>query len=320
METQDIEQSGSASRACRAGRLPKALLATALGLTSLVGCSPTEPLEPQQPGHQSQQLLGDNGLSVNGLSVNGLSVNGLSVNGLSVNGLSSLSFGLWFQKNPPLADEVMRYVVRCALPAGQTLSYLDLLSLKRYTWTGVLGLAPGWASGLPATLAEQQVITACLAAHTNKYQQHVSFSVLGRTADGQRIPFTQAELSEYSQQEGCFFGNLFRDEGFYVGGLRLLDEQESTTRACALSPMTDDGLSNCPPMRHIGKCTERCRLDATQQFYEECTYNGTTYRPLTTRLRPEDVYSCGDGVCQLSESCGTSNQYYNCGLDCGPCP
>jgi hypothetical protein len=45
-----------------------------------------------------------------------------------------------------------------------------------------------------------------------------------------------------------------------------------------------------------------------------------TYLPLTTRLRPQDVFTCGDGQCQISESCGTSYQYFNCRPDCDACP
>ena len=48
--------------------------------------------------------------------------------------------------------------------------------------------------------------------------------------------------------------------------------------------------------------------------------NGIQYKVLTTRLRPSDVYTCGDGVCQVSEHCGTGQTADNCGLDCGPCP
>jgi hypothetical protein len=33
------------------------------------------------------------------------------------------------------------------------------------------------------------------------------------------------------------------------------------------------------------------------------------------------ITGCGpvEGVCQFTGSCGTSRQYSNCGLDCGPC-
>ena len=40
---------------------------------------------------------------------------------------------------------------------------------------------------------------------------------------------------------------------------------------------------------------------------------------MTTRLRAQEIVVCGDGICQPSESCGSSNRYDDCALDCGPC-
>ena len=79
-----------------------------------VGVLHQEPLEAR-----TQEVLSLNGLSLNGMSVNGLSINGLSINGLSVNGLSTGDFSTWFSRDPSLSNEVMTYVVRCAVPAGQ---------------------------------------------------------------------------------------------------------------------------------------------------------------------------------------------------------
>ncbi|HYO74429.1 MAG TPA: hypothetical protein VEU33_50975 [Archangium sp.] len=60
-------------------------------------------------------------------------------------------------------------------------------------------------------------------------------------------------------------------------------------------------------------------MDPTHTGYVSCRHNGTTYLPLTTRMRDEDIYRCGDGVCQFTESCGTGRTYDNCRLDCGRC-
>jgi hypothetical protein len=70
----------------------------------------------------------------------------------------------------------------------------------------------------------------------------------------------------------------------------------------------------------VGSCEQlSCTLDRESNFYRTCTYNGIPYKALTTRLHPSDVYTCGDGVCQVSERCGTGQTADNCGLDCGPC-
>ncbi len=296
------------------------LAVTALGLT---GCEPLTPEAPLPVGAQAQPQESLNGLSFNGLSFNGLSFNGLSFNGLSFNGLSSTAFTTWFQSNPALADMAMRYVVRCAVPEGQTRTFTSPSTSAQYTWEGGLGLAPGWAAGNAATRAEQQIVSACLAAHGNRLGESLRISVLGRDAAGDVIPYTAEEIITYSRKESCFFGNLFSgEEGLYVAGERApLGPQESTSRACA--GLLDNGTETavpCAPMVHVGDCTSHCTLDEGGLFFASCTAGGVTYLPITTRLSPADVNQCGDGVCQATESCGTSLRYDSCALDCGPCP
>ncbi|WP_241759067.1 hypothetical protein [Pyxidicoccus parkwayensis] len=288
------------------------------------GCGPVEAEPPAPPpAHQEEAIEDLNGLSFNGLSFNGLSFNGLSFNGLSFSGLSSSAFNTWFQTNPAMANLVMRYVVRCAVPAGQTRTYTEPSTGQQYTWPGSLGLAPGWASGQLPTLEEQQVVSACLGAHANRLAEEVSISVLGRDAAATPISFTADELASHSRRESCFFGNLFSGQGIFVGSDREpLGPGESTSRACG--PLLNGGSESstpCAPLTYVGACTTYCTLDASGLYFTSCTYNGTTYhRPLTTRLRVQDVHVCGDTVCQATERCGTSNRYDNCGLDCRSCP
>ncbi|MBN1207355.1 MAG: hypothetical protein JXB05_20920 [Myxococcaceae bacterium] len=293
-----------------------------------VACGPVgEPATHTQehPGQQEaaladfeSDLASTNGLSTNGLSTNGLSTNGLSTNGLSTNGLSALAFQNWFEAAPDERSTLMKYIVLCAVPAEQTRTYTSPVTGITYTWHGGLGLAPGWSTGLTPSLAEQQVVSACLAAHANKYGIHIFISVLGHSAQGVSIPYTSSELETYSEREACFFGNLFNDEGLFAANDRtFLHASESTTRACGLSSKVSS--SECLPMLHVGSCKSFCTLDSSRTYYTQCTYNGVTYQPLTTRIRSTDIYSCGDGVCQFTESCGTGGTYDNCGVDCGSC-
>jgi len=291
----------------------------ALGVMLLVlagGCGPVEePVNPSgEPGHTVVQALEDgNGLAFNGLAFNGLAFNGLAFNGLAFNGLSSASFSSWFQQHPAESNLIMKYLVHCSVPAGQTRTYSD--GTASHVWSGGLGLAPGWSNGSPATLKEQQVVSACLGALANKYGRTVQISILGSNALGQSIPTTPAELGSFTLREGCFFGNLFNGEGLFVGNDQgLLPPAQSSLRACALS-----GGNACPPLTHVGSCHGRCRHDITGSYFERCTYNGVTYLPLTTRLRPQDIFTCGDGICQPSESCGTGNRPDSCRRDCGSC-
>ena len=121
------------------------------------------------------------------------------------------------------------------MPQGQSRTYMSATG-KVYTWYGLLGLAPGWTSGNLPTVAEQQIITACLAAHTNKFGLNIKVSVLGRGATGVEIPYSASEVASYSENEACFFGNTFNNEGIFAANDRtFLKQSESTTRACGLS-------------------------------------------------------------------------------------
>ncbi len=293
-------------------------------LSLFAGCGPVE--EPDTgPSSEvistEQDLNSQNGLSFNGLSFNGLSFNGLSFNGLSFNGLSSVQFAGWFQSNPALANMVMKYVVRCAVPAGQTRTYRDSRTGISYSWEGRLGLAPDWAEGRAPTVAEQQVVSACLGAHTTNTGIQMAISVLGQNARGQNIAYNSGELSEYSQKEACFFGNLFNGEGLYVASDQgLLRGSQSSPRGCALSPGPLERVAeNCPPIVPLTSCDMHCSRDLLSPFLKRCTKNGISYRPITTRLRSRDVFRCGDGVCQYTESCGLGIDYRDCSLDCGIC-
>jgi hypothetical protein len=289
------------------------------------GSAPVEGLRTQQQAVETVNGLTLNGLTLNGLTLNGLTLNGLTLNGLTlngltVNGLESEDFSSWFARDAAVNARIMAYVVRCAVPAGEQRGYQDPSTGTSYTWDGVLGVAPAWASGQPMTEAEQQVVSACIAAHINKYGMHVALSVLGRTAQSEPIPYTSEELQSFPRREGCFFGNLFTQEGLFVGmdGASLMDE-ESSPRACALTTSQDSLSSQCSPIVRVESCESLCTLDPSGLFYTQCTYNGRTYQPLTTRIRSEDVYTCGDGVCQFTESCGTGTQANSCLSDCGPC-
>jgi hypothetical protein len=63
-----------------------------------------------------------------------------------------------------------------------------------------------------------------------------------------------------------------------------------------------------------------CTLNSAGTYYLYCNYNGVYYRPITTRMRRTDIYSCGDGVCQFTERCGSGTSYNSCYADCGACP
>jgi hypothetical protein len=281
-----------------------------LVLLTLLACGSLQPTQEEQfPSLEMESafLQGENGLGTNGLGTSGL----------SASAMNSSEFVTWFNQNPALADKVMTYVVSCAVAENSLRTWTNPLTGLQYSWNGSLGLTPGWAGGAPITGAEQQLMTACLAAHTNKYGIRVPISIQGRTANDSLIPVTADELTTFARQEACFFGNLFTAEGIFSGSDGNWATTESSVRACGLEK-PGATVDKCPPIHHLGSCRNFCILDTSRTAYLSCTYNGKDYRPMTTRIRREDVYRCGDSICQFTESCGTGLSPEDC-RDCGPC-
>jgi hypothetical protein len=260
------------------------------------------------------------GISSCGISSNGMPPSLLDINGLHPNSLTDDHFKKWFASDPQTANTLMKYLVKCSLPAdlGMSFEYGGI----NYLWPGGLGLAPHWAEGESIPEDEQQLVSACLAAHANRYGAHVPISVLGRYADGSELPVTDDELSSFPETEGCFFGNAFRKDGLFSANDRpmALTDDESSLRACAMADRTGSGASSmCAPIVFAGNCRDLCTADPNNLYYLNCTVNGKTYRALSTRIRPNVDYTCGDGICQVTESCGSGTSWNNCSLDCGPC-
>jgi hypothetical protein len=251
---------------------------------------------------------------------NGMAPNLLGLQGLHPNSLVDDHFKKWFAADPKTANALMKYLVKCSLPVGVGMDF-DYGGIT-YTWPGVLGLAPHWAAGQSIPEDEQQLVSACMGLHANRYGAHVPISVLGQYGDGTPIPISDEELSSFPVTEGCFFGNLFRKDGVFSGSDRPLEltDDQSSLRACALPDRTGAGDSSmCSPIKYAGNCRDLCQPDPTNLYYLTCTVNGHSYRALSTRIQPSVEYTCGDGICQVTESCGTGSTWNDCGLDCGPC-
>lgn len=256
------------------------------------------------------------GMATNGMATNGMATNGLATSGLITNAMNTRAFSDWFNQDVSLANMVMRYVVDCGVPNGSSRMWTNPTTGIQYIWNGNWGLTPGWASGLPASELEQQLITACLAAHTNIYGRVVPISIQGKDALGTPISVGSQEFTTFAQREACFFGNIFNGEGVYAGSDAHLSTDKSSVRACGLEmPGIGD---KCLPIHHVDPCSEICQPDLQNNYYVTCSYNGKTYPAITTRIRLSDINVCGDGVCQVSESCGTGFTPDNC-MDCGPC-
>jgi hypothetical protein len=289
----------------------------------LAACGPSGESATVDSGAGVRPLTADNWLSANGLNRNGLNRNGLNRNGLNRNGLATTDFSTWFNEDAASSEAVMTYLYACAAPLGSIVTWTNPVTGRTYLWVGVFGLAPGWVAGATAIAVEQQLITACLAAHVNKYGIHVPIAVEGRGATGVQIPILPGELTTFSVREACFFGNLFTGEGVFVGSDHSpWSNRYTSARACGFDTSASSTFdTECAPLQTTGvECRRFCTADGTGTFYESCSWNGKTYKPLATRIRPQEVYTCGDGVCQFTERCGTGKSSDSCLADCGLCP
>jgi GLTT repeat (6 copies) len=296
--------------------LDSAFLGSLLACAALcVACEPAAPPE-EELGLSPSALASDNGIATNGIATNGIATNGLapnaldsnrlSVNGLAAAGVAASEFAAWFGKDTAYANMVMKFVVQCALPHGGSLSYRR--SEVTYVWAGDLGLAPVWSSGQPIPLLEQQLLTACLAAHTNRFGRHISISVRGVGTDGQPIAVSPTEDVAYRFSEACYFGNLFANEGVFMAlGSGSLDPAVTTPRGCAAEA---GAPTSCSPVAYAGTCAAICNTGPDGKTLGDCVANGVHYLPLQVFLLDQDVYRCGDGVCQFTESHAT------CPADC----
>jgi hypothetical protein len=244
---------------------------------------------------REQEGLSVNGLSVNGLSVNGLSVNGLSVNGLSVNGLSvnglppsgtSAAFSSWFNTadsaNIAQHDMIMKYVIGCALPAGQTASFVDSKGAT-HTWAGALGLADTWGQSA-LTTSQKQWISACLMAHVNSAlpaPKSIQLSVRGSASS---LTGTQLEKRVITTFDGVFFGDLFASPN-----KRYLCRPSGTAIPNYLNTLLTDwgrqcffSSDGCGGTFTMVDCLTACPQPTGLEYAygPQCTIDGTSYNAL----------------------------------------
>ena len=212
-----------------------------------------------------------NRLAVNRLAVNRLAVNRLAVNRLAVNSLEAQEV-----MSTPEGRDVMTYVVGCAIPNGQNVTLADKSGVT-YTLTGLIGLAPAWATRAP-TVSEQRWVTACLLARTNVNGVPVNLSM--RHDSNLALITSAAERTQYSQVEGAFYGNLFAaTPTWFACSNRNWTQLVGTFRACALSP---NGITTDCGFSYTGTCSSTTTCTDRTAPFGACKGQGVTYSEVIT--------------------------------------
>ncbi len=169
----------------------------------------------------------------------------------------------WISSDPDLQAvrlELAHYVVQCAMGPGDDRTVN--VEGRSYTFRGVFGLLPSWASGNAMSDAENQLLAACLGAHVNPLGAHVPISIRG---PGIRVDPDEPQL--FPIREGAFFAieNGSGSLTTYACSADSGPHQGDDSRLC-----TEPG--RCSSVVGLGSCSGICELDDEGNFH--CSNSG----------------------------------------------
>lgn len=245
-------------------------------------------------GTASQSVVSNNRLSSNRLSSNRLSSNRLSSNRLSSNRLSSNRLqanlaGVGDLLATPEGQELLGYIISCALPDGQTLVAEDPNTGDPLEFVGSIGLAPKWIDK-PLDKKGKRWVSACLFARVNANNVTVPISMRGPHHE---LGTTPEEVTEWSLQEAAFWGDYFRPvtEPIVWNACRGKDLATSNEgglaeRDCAKPDPARPGLTVCG-FTDAGDCGDyaapksahACSHFSVHGFWISCAAAGATDTP-----------------------------------------
>src|SRR5499427_3391517 len=130
-----------------------------------------------------------------------------SSNGLSaINGLASANTAAGAEglMSTPEGRNTVTYLVRCALPAGHSITKQDQDG-NSYKFSGSLGFGPDWEYGACDGYC-QRYVSGCMMAHVNTAGVHIPIWI---DSDPEMHGAGWGTNPAYPTQEGSFMGNLF---------------------------------------------------------------------------------------------------------------
>jgi hypothetical protein len=253
-----------------------------VGVMGMLGCGVQSIATDDETLEVRSSLVQENSLSRNAMSWNGISLNGISLNGISLNALDAdtlevSDFNAITAPGPTgdLARQFMRYAVSCAFLPNQTFSfsYTDAFGVVHdVVYPGELGIAPTWATG-SLSVQGQELVTGCLAARVNYYEVPVTISVRS-VLEPLKTLSSDAEVAQYPDVEGAFWGNMFAADPFIVSCYHSATVTNSRTyqRDCATGHVDETGaVVDCGPIHVVGPCSSFCMsLNGGGQFFPAC--------------------------------------------------
>jgi hypothetical protein len=275
-----------------------------VGVASIMGCGAEADLEGEMLGEEEDVLgeaesalvqlnaLSENAISLNAISLNAISLNALNLSTLDPNDIAAIQDP---GTNGTLARQFVRYAVGCALTTSQSFSFSwtdGQGALHNEVYPGQLGVAPSWATG-PLNLAGQRIVSACVAARVNYYEVSVVIS-LRSIIEPLKTLTGSAELANYPDIEGAFWGNLFDSQPFINACYNTdkVNNSRAWQRDCAVGHLTGQGTQTveCGIIHVVGSCAGVCQsLNCAGKYYPSCiekpgSGSTTTKAVVTTAL------------------------------------
>jgi len=149
-----------------------------------------------------------------------------------------------------LDEGVEKYAVRCALPAGKTLT-MTRADGRSVSYPGVIGLAPEWADGV-CNGSCQEKISSCLASFFNRTGKHVSVNLVSAAPSFAKTIGADSDDLTFPYQEGAFFGSFWSDEVFACQG-SAASVAAQVKRFCAAEPSSCNTV-----LKDAGSCEKAC--------------------------------------------------------------
>ena len=250
-------------------------LALIAALLVQVGCSFQMEEQDEDLGIVQQMTMTENSLTENGLTTNGLTTNGLTTNGLTTNGLTTNGLVMSELEENAAAPLFLKYVVSCALPAGQSLSLV--INGARTVFYGQLGLAPEWASDTGYCDATCRAwMSACILARVNYLGVTVPLSMRGPTPV---LASSSGERTAYPLSEATYYGDIFTSPqqrfACRTPGSSLI------SRVCG-----GDGIDTTGCVVDVvDTCDNVCNyLDPVEGYYQNCKDRLNNVHPISVSV------------------------------------
>ncbi|WP_437790682.1 hypothetical protein [Sorangium sp. So ce693] len=230
-------------------------------LAACVGVQEGEEGEEDDVGVVEQAAFVENALTSNALTSNALTSNALTSNALTSNALTSnalTSNALTSSAlRDPLARQLLKYVVSCALPSG---ARFDInIDGVVYAFDGELGLHKRWGDkDGSCDNACKAWVSACVLSRINHLGIATPISMRGNRCE---LSSDSTERTAYSNREGAYYGNIFASPPNYYACVS--PEKTSIERVCGAS------LDDCA-LRVVGSCRDACDKPQSDGSYPNC--------------------------------------------------